>query len=146
MFIWFLYGLQKYFKSTIHVPFKYLPNKYHGITITQMQVYISYIQYHAIITVFYCNHFFFLENEMHKTESRYRNGQTHFLFYHPQRRVGVKRWKTICHRPAPAASQIQLTTQHIERLTAVRVANISQTHTHKPSFQSLIAASYYRAA
>lgn len=60
--------------------------------------------------------------------NRYRNGQTHFLFYHPQSRVGVKRWKTIYHRPAPLASQIQLTTQHIERLTALRVANISRTH------------------
>ncbi len=97
----------------------------------QMQRYILYEQNHAItITVFCCNHFFSLENEMHKTESRYRNGQTHFLFYHPQRRVGVKCWKTICHRPAPLASQIQLTTQHIERLTAMRVANISGTHTH----------------
>ncbi len=67
---------------------------------------------------------------MHKTESRYWNGQTHFLFYHPQSRVGVKCWKTICHRPAPLASQIQLTTRHIERLTAVRVGNISRTHTH----------------
>lgn len=93
---------------------------------------------------------FFLENEMHETESRYRNGQTHFLFYHPQCRVGVKCWKTICHRPAPLASQIQLTTQHIERLTAVRVANISRTHkrthTHIPTFQSLIASSHYCAA
>lgn len=70
--------------------------------------------------------FLFIENEMHI--SRYWNGQTHFLFYHPLCRVGVKCWKTIYHRPAPLASQIQLTTQHIERLTAVRVANISQMH------------------
>lgn len=85
-----------------------------------MPCYIKEPCYHHLCTVLQP------ENEMHT--NRYRSGQTRFLFYHPQRRAGVKCWKTICHRPAPLASQIQLTTQHIERLSAMRVANISRTH------------------
>lgn len=63
--------------------------------------------------------------------------------------VGVNRCKAICYRPAPLQSQIQLTAQHIERLTSVKVANISQTHSirhthiHTPS-QSRFTASYYQ--
>lgn len=57
--------------------------------------------------------------------------------------VGVNRFKAICYRQELLQSQIQLTAQHIERLTSVKVANISQTHSINHTHIHAIPISLY---